>query len=226
MAALPLVFTLPTSTFLGGQSIPPGSQTASYNPTRVSVDPTLTTWSATHNYRVKAGDTLSSIAAREYGSARDWSSVWFENRHKVKNPNSIQPGDKLKISWHPKHGAWLTRRALDAIPKPQPTQHTVRHTYHAPAQNTQQAAPVVSGTGYAATAFGACVRQAENGGSYAWGTGNGGGAYQFLLSTWEAHGGSPADYGSAGPAAQDQVFNNTVAADGDGDWAPYDGCTL
>jgi hypothetical protein len=70
-----------------------------------------------------------------------------------------------------------------------------------------------------------CVLNAENGGSYSWGTGNGGGAYQFLASTWAANGGNPADYGSAGPAEQDQVFANAMAKPGGAsNWSPYDGC--
>jgi hypothetical protein len=50
------------------------------------------------------------------------------------------------------------------------------------------------------------------------------GAYQFDRQTWAANGGDPNTWGSASPAEQDQVFNNTVAAHGYSPWAPYDGC--
>jgi muramidase (phage lysozyme) len=57
-----------------------------------------------------------------------------------------------------------------------------------------------------------------------WGPGNGGGAYQFLLSTWENYGGASGEYGVAGPAYQDQIFDNAIAAGGASNWTNYDGC--
>jgi hypothetical protein len=86
-------------------------------------------------------------------------------------------------------------------------------------------APPPSGGGDAAhSALGICIRNAEEGGSYAWGPGNGGGAYQFLLSTWETYGGAASEYGVAGPAYQDQIFDNAIAAGGASNWTNYDGC--
>jgi hypothetical protein len=87
-----------------------------------------------------------------------------------------------------------------------------------------QPAPTGTGGG-AGGALGECIRQAEESGSYAWGPGNGGGAYQFQEGTWHTYGGdpygsgTPLAYGSAGPAAQDQIFLNVVAA---GPQAIYD----
>lgn len=95
-----------------------------------------------------------------------------------------------------------------------------------PAAPPAPVAAPVSGTDYAASAFGQCVRSREQGGSYAWGPGNGGGAYQFLYSTWVRYGGAGSMYGNAGPAYQDQVFNNAVAINHGMDWTPYDGCVL
>jgi len=51
-------------------------------------------------------------------------------------------------------------------------------------------APSSSGGDAASSPLGICIRNAEEGGSYAWGPGNGGGAYQFLLGTWEKYGGA------------------------------------
>jgi hypothetical protein len=80
-------------------------------------------------------------------------------------------------------------------------------------------------TGDAAhSALGVCIRRAEERGSYAWGPGNGGGAYQFLLGTWERYGGAASEYGVAGPAYQDQIFDNAIAAGGASNWTNYDGC--
>ena len=98
-------------------------------------------------------------------------------------------------------------------------------------QATQQAstspgpAPTLSSGGNAAqSALGVCIRNREEGGSYAWGPGNGGGAYQFQLGTWEKYGGAASEYGVAGPAYQDQIFDNAIAAGGASNWTAYDGC--
>ena len=91
---------------------------------------------------------------------------------------------------------------------------------------TQSAAPAPSGGGgdAASSPLGICIRNAEEGGSYAWGPGNGGGAYQFALGTWEKYGGAASEYGVAGPAYQDQIFDNAIAAGGASNWTSYDGC--
>ena len=81
-----------------------------------------------------------------------------------------------------------------------------------------------AGSDPAHSALGICIRNAEEGGSYAWGPGNGGGAYQFLIGTWEAYGGAASQFGVAGPAYQDQIFNNAIAAGGASNWTAYDGC--
>lgn len=80
------------------------------------------------------------------------------------------------------------------------------------------------GSDPAHSALGICIRNAEEGGSYAWGPGNGGGAYQFVIGTWETYGGAASQFGVAGPAYQDQIFNNAIAAGGASNWTAYDGC--
>jgi hypothetical protein len=94
----------------------------------------------------------------------------------------------------------------------------------ASASPTPSVAPSSSGGDAAHSALGVCIRNAEEGGSYAWGPGNGGGAYQFLLGTWEKYGGAASQYGVAGPAYQDQIFDNAIAAGGASNWTAYDGC--
>jgi hypothetical protein len=98
----------------------------------------------------------------------------------------------------------------------------------AAAQPTASPSPPASSTGSSSdaahSALGVCIRNAEEGGSYAWGPGNGGGAYQFVLGTWENYGGSASEYGVAGPAYQDQIFDNAIAAGGASNWTAYDGC--
>jgi hypothetical protein len=91
---------------------------------------------------------------------------------------------------------------------------------------TPSAAPAPSSGGgdAASSPLGVCIRNSEEGGSYAWGPGNGGGAYQFLLGTWEKYGGAASEYGVAGPSYQDQIFDNAIAAGGASNWTSYDGC--
>jgi hypothetical protein len=98
----------------------------------------------------------------------------------------------------------------------------------AAAQPTASPSPAASSTSSGSDAahspLGVCIRNAEEGGSYAWGPGNGGGAYQFVLGTWETYGGSASEFGVAGPAYQDQIFDNAIAAGGASNWTAYDGC--
>jgi hypothetical protein len=107
------------------------------------------------------------------------------------------------------------RAAAQPTPSPAPTPT---------ASPVPAPAPSSGGGNAASSALGVCIRNAEEGGSYAWGPGNGGGAYQFLLGTWEHYGGAASEYGSAGPAYQDQIFDNAIAAGGASNWTDYDGC--
>ena len=48
-------------------------------------------------YTVRSGDTLSSIARQQTGSA-DYSAIWMQNRDLIgDNPNDITPGMVLLI---------------------------------------------------------------------------------------------------------------------------------
>src|SRR5260221_9408437 len=64
-----------------------------------------------------------------------------------------------------------------------------RHAQQPPAATQVPSPPPQPGGDAAHSALGICIRNAEEGGSYAWGPGNGGGAYQFLLGTWEKYAG-------------------------------------
>ena len=123
-----------------------------------------------------------------------------------------------QVAAHQKHhAAPLTRQqGLQASSAPAPT----------PSAGAGASQPPLStGGGDAAhSALGDCIRNAEEGGSYAWGRGNGGGAYQFEEGTWEHYGGAASEYGVAGPAYQDQIFDNAIAAGGASNWTDYDGC--
>jgi hypothetical protein len=118
------------------------------------------------------------------------------------------------------------RAALAAARKAQRAQQAAAAAATPPPAPTPSptTAPPSSGGDAADSALGVCVRDAEEGGSYAWGPGNGGGAYQFALGTWENYGGAADEFGVAGPAYQDQIFDNAVAAGGASNWTDYDGC--
>jgi hypothetical protein len=175
------------------------------------------------HYTVKSGDTLSSIARHEYGSATAWPALWWVNRHKVHNPEMIMVGQRLTLSsWHP-HKAWLNRVALAAIPAPAPAL-PVSAPMAAPAAVTQPAststATYSGGSGYQA-----CVIASESGGnaSAVNPSSGAGGLYQFLPSTWAAlgHSGLPQN---ASVAEQNQAFQQEYSQSGGSAWSPYDGC--
>lgn len=168
---------------------------------------------------VQPGDSLARIAKRVFGSEAWWPQLYWRNARQLGHSTVIHAGDVLKVNtirWRHRPQVPMFARVISAA-------KTVGSS--PPASNTPPVSLGSSGGGGVGGAFGACVRMAENGGSYSWGTGNGGGAYQFLESTWVAYGGSAAEFGSAGPAEQDRVFMNAIAAGGQGNWSSYDGCS-
>lgn len=52
---------------------------------------------AERTYTVKAGDSLSKIAQREYGDAAQWKKIHAANRDQIPNPDLIHPGQVLKL---------------------------------------------------------------------------------------------------------------------------------
>lgn len=52
---------------------------------------------AKRTYTVKSGDSLSAIAAREYGDAGAWRRIYEANRDKIDDPDLIHPGQELTI---------------------------------------------------------------------------------------------------------------------------------
>lgn len=179
-----------------------------------------------NSYTVRAGDTLSVISQREYGSAADWPALWWINRNVVKNPSSIQAGQKLHLSgWHPVR-PWLTRAALAAIPAAAPAAAPAPSASDASDTNATQAPAPSSGSYSGAPgSFQSCVIQAESGGNAgAVNPSSGaGGLYGFLPSTWQALGysGLPED---ASVSEQNAAFAKEYAESGTSAWSAYDGC--
>jgi hypothetical protein len=128
-----------------------------------------------------------------------------------------------EAAWRRHHVAPAAARHVQQQAGQQTQQTAVQPT--PTATPTATPAPTAHSGGDAASSpLGICIRKAEEGGSYAWGPGNGGGAYQFLLGTWEKYGGAASEYGVAGPAYQDRIFDNAIAAGGASNWTAYDGC--
>lgn len=77
----------------------PGRPSSGAVPTRAAASPLSTKPAAktakVNRYTVKAGDTLSKIAAHYYGSASLFPLIATAN--KIKNPNLIKPGQVLTI---------------------------------------------------------------------------------------------------------------------------------
>ncbi|MFO7554797.1 MAG: peptidoglycan-binding protein LysM [Desulfobacterales bacterium] len=48
-------------------------------------------------YEIKSGDTLSAIAKKYYGSAKDYPRIFEANREVIKDANLIYPGQKIRI---------------------------------------------------------------------------------------------------------------------------------
>ena len=48
-------------------------------------------------YLVVEGDTLSSIARRQYGDATKWGRIYEANRDLIRDPDQIQAGQHLRI---------------------------------------------------------------------------------------------------------------------------------
>jgi hypothetical protein len=167
-----------------------------------------------HGGSAAAGSSRHPVAAVSAGSGLADNQVTATVHHAV-------AGLETRTAQRAATVARQKHRAALAAARQQAAQRATAQ----PTPTATPAPPPSTGGGNAASsALGVCIRNAEEGGSYAWGPGNGGGAYQFLLGTWEHYGGAASAYGSAGPAYQDQIFDNAIAAGGASNWTDYDGC--
>jgi LysM repeat protein len=175
-------------------------------------------------YRVRAGDSLSSIAARLYHNRDAWTVIYWRNH--IKWADDIYAGEVLRIPVRP-----------GRIPDP-PAELAPKPVVVAPpassggtAEPAESAQPSDSGVDvsysgeYPGGAFGECVVAHESGGNAQIMNATGHyGLYQFSAATWAAYGGNPADFGDASVAEQNQVFANALAEGGQDNWSLYDGC--
>lgn len=182
------------------------------------------------SYTVRPGDTLALIAGRVCRDPADYWALAYNND--VANPDLIYAGQVFQVACQAAAQAVADRYGLMGSSPVSSPVHYVSHQSDtddapAPAYHHSSGAVVtsVSGTYTGSNSMQQCIIARESGGnSQVVNATDHYGLYQFSYSTWEAHGGNPADFGHASVAEQNQVYANTVAQDGYSDWSPYDGC--
>jgi LysM repeat protein len=176
-------------------------------------------------YTVKSGDTLSAIAKRFYQNPDFWPALYWANDNQIQYANEIQVGQVLTVPVKPARIP-SPPSALGPTPAPVPGTSAADDETSAPAY-TAQVVPVAAASTPTASdgSFQSCVIASESGGnSQVMNSSGHYGLYQFSASTWAEYGGSPADFGHATVAEQNQVFDNAIAAGGQSNWSAYDGC--
>jgi LysM repeat protein len=171
-------------------------------------------------YTVRSGDSFSSIAERAYHNENAWPVLYWANRSQIPWADALHAGQVLRIPVEP---AKIPDppALLGPTPAPEPAAQTA-----APAPTPEDAtAQSTAEASYPGGSFAQCVIARESGGQPQVMNSSGHyGLYQFSASTWAEYGGSPADFGDASVAEQNQVFANAIAAGGESNWSPYDGC--
>jgi LysM repeat protein len=185
-------------------------------------------------YTVRAGDSLSSIADRFYHQQSAWPILYWANRSQIHGANMISTGQVLKFPAKPTKIPSGPGTLGPVAPAPAPVEAApaaVTPAAAAPAAAAPAAAPVQAAApstysgGTPGGSFGQCVVARESGGnSQVMNSSGHYGLYQFSASTWAAYGGSPATFGNASVAEQNQVFANALAQGGQSNWSAYDGC--
>lgn len=172
-------------------------------------------------YTVQPGDTLSAIAQ---AAGTNYEALAQINH--IADPNVIVAGQLiiLDATTAQLFTQWVDAASGGGQEAQQSAPAAAPATSPPPSQSSYSSSSSSSGyTGATSSSPGgiaACIRQAENGGSYQWGTGDGGGAYQFMPSTWSyvnsQDGGNP---GNTSPSNQDAAFNWLYAHQGTAPWA-------
>jgi nucleoid-associated protein YgaU len=86
-------------------------KTIQYTPDQESLD-FDSKWDALakNSYQVKAGDTLSKLAAQHFGNGSQWSVIWFFNRETISDPNKLRVGQSLKLAGKEELAAFFASR--------------------------------------------------------------------------------------------------------------------
>ena len=160
------------------------------------------------NVVVHPGDTLTSLAVKEYKNANAWPVLFYANKKILISPGVIQPGMILLAPPLP--------AKIPAPPVPETTVVPVASPVASPASTTLPPMQTSSGS-VNWIAIAAC----ESGGNWADNTGNGFyGGLQFTISTWLGYGGG-AYAPSANLATESQqiaIAEKVLAGQGIGAW--------
>jgi LysM repeat protein len=214
----------PAATRAAGQPAAPAAWLASLALPAATVRPTARHHAALPvKYTVKRGDTLSVIAKRFYQSPDYWPALYWANHRQIRYANQIGAGQVLTVPVKPRK---IPSPPSALGPAAAGAAATTHYGTHAPASSAHSA-PGLAASTYAGAggSYQACVIARESGGnSQVMNSSGHYGLYQFSASTWAAYGGNPADFGNASVAEQNQVFNSAIAAGGQSNWSPYDGC--
>lgn len=90
---------------------------------------------------VAPGDTLSKISVRRCGTAADWSGIFYANKSLLANPDSIEPGQVLRVSCtDPGYSPPAPPPAahVQTVSAPAPSKPTVQPTVQKPSTNAPQ----------------------------------------------------------------------------------------
>jgi LysM repeat protein len=178
-----------------------------------------------HNrtYTVRPGDSFWSIAALEHVS---WYNLVADNGMELDSPlyagrvlHLPAPGEKP----HAPLPLPSAPAVVSVVGSSSPSVSTGAAQVSTVAPTTTTTTTVTPSSGM--SSFEQCVISRESGGNPQVTNASGHwGLFQFSESTWVAYGGSPAEFGNASAAVQEQVFANAMARGGESNWAPYDGC--
>jgi LysM repeat protein len=172
-------------------------------------------------YTVQPGDTLASIAQQLYASADYWTVLYWANKAAITDPSQITAGQVLAVPGKP---AKIPSAPHELAPAAPAATTASSGQGYSSASSASSATTATTSSG-SESSFQACVIARESGGNPQVMNASGHyGLYQFSAATWAAYGGNPADFGNASVAEQNQVFANAIAAGGESNWAPYDGC--
>jgi LysM repeat protein len=179
-------------------------------------------------YRVRNGDSLSSIARRFYHDPADWPVLYWHNRHKIRWADEIYAGEVLRVPRKPAR-APAPPAALRPVSrdgrrrgrhrKPEHHHHGRTHHSHRRSSEDYYAGPVPGG------AFGRCVVWRESSRRpQVMNSTHHYGLYQFSEATWVEYGGKRSEFGHATVAEQNRVFATALRRHGQYNWIPYDHC--
>ena len=170
-------------------------------------------WKHSATYKVRPGDSLFAIAGHFYHDPDAWPVIYWANRDQIRWADTITAGQVLSIPAKPAR----IPAAPVLLGPPVPVA--------APVATESTPQPETAAVSDPGGSFGECVIARESGGDAQVINASGHyGLYQFSASTWAEYGGNPGDFGNASVAEQNQVFANALAAGGEYNWAPYDGC--